>query len=621
MLLSARRLSGLLAAALVLSVGLTGVGVAPASAWTGPPPVPITVPGNAYPPIGSVDRPLSDPDSFNRALSRNPMNYVSNPAATLMEKGAKAYAGLEALDMTYTLSVGPITSLTGGVTSGNLWCDLSMRFTGSEECAIGPVEGYVPNSDIGDPAPPGWTGKVMWEALWVGCNQVASTTCNLWGPRVTSTGVLMEFSSDYQPGMVTPMVSLPGNPLDVFAELYYDGKGVQNDSQYTLAGYRDAAEGQLSYAQTIKPWVGTQTGRTRSYAPGESTHMVPMPTVEFLMMDHFIVYEGWDKNNVVARWYPPGHALRPESGGMNPLRHFETRWTCSTGVEGVARSDGFREDDQRWAQIPAGECAEGTVTKYQVFQITEGAEEQSLYLWLAPYNLIEWAAQNPTPGPVDLAKSQPGGRPAVSCFDDPDQCSGWFDDAAKDGTYHCTQDGKELPLEACNPYRPTFDPQYEDQGIKYADPEGNLPKPTTPATPELGTDSGGGCFPRGWGVMNPAEWIFKPLTCALDWAFIPDAGFASNLIGDVQLSLSGVAPFSVISAIPGVVGSIGQGYSGGCAAMPNFSAIDGLELKLPCEPPQSAAWTTARTLMVIILWTTVAISAWHMVSRSVGGKE
>ena len=55
--------------------------------------------------------------------------------------------------------------------------------------------------------------------------------------------------------------------------------------------------------------------------------------------------------------------------------------------------------------------------------------------------------------------------------------------------------------------------------------------------------------------------------------------------------------------------------------MPNFSAIDGLELKLPCEPPQSAAWTTARTLMVIILWTTVAISAWHMVSRSVGGKE
>jgi hypothetical protein len=29
------------------------------------------------------------------------------------------------------------------------------------------------------------------------------------------------------------------------------------------------------------------------------------------------------------------------------------------------------------------------------------------------------------------------------------------------------------------------------------------------------------CFPTGWAVLNPVEWVMKPVGCALSWAFVP----------------------------------------------------------------------------------------------------
>lgn len=34
-------------------------------------------------------------------------------------------------------------------------------------------------------------------------------------------------------------------------------------------------------------------------------------------------------------------------------------------------------------------------------------------------------------------------------------------------------------------------------------------------------DAADGCWPSGWGWFNPLEWVFRPVTCAFRWLFVP----------------------------------------------------------------------------------------------------
>lgn len=68
----------------------------------------------------------------------------------------------------------------------------------------------------------------------------------------------------------------------------------------------------------------------------------------------------------------------------------------------------------------------------------------------------------------------------------------------------------------------------------------------TPSDPDAET---GECFPTGWGLLNPVEWVLKPVKCALLWAFWDqdaadeisglgrDHGW-SQLVADSELSTS-----------------------------------------------------------------------------------
>jgi hypothetical protein len=46
--------------------------------------------------------------------------------------------------------------------------------------------------------------------------------------------------------------------------------------------------------------------------------------------------------------------------------------------------------------------------------------------------------------------------------------------------------------------------------------EGGLLGPAVDVDPENAE-----CFPTGWGLLNPVDWILKPVKCALRWAFVP----------------------------------------------------------------------------------------------------
>jgi hypothetical protein len=77
-----------------------------------------------------------------------------------------------------------------------------------------------------------------------------------------------------------------------------------------------------------------------------------------------------------------------------------------------------------------------------------------------------------------------------------------------------------------------------DTTVSYPAPGAN---PNTPEDPDAAD-----CFPNGWGIFNPAEWVLKPVKCALVWAFVPSAAtmtavqtFGSDLINK--------APFGYIT--------------------------------------------------------------------------
>jgi hypothetical protein len=39
------------------------------------------------------------------------------------------------------------------------------------------------------------------------------------------------------------------------------------------------------------------------------------------------------------------------------------------------------------------------------------------------------------------------------------------------------------------------------------------------------------CFPNGWGILNPVEWVQKPVKCALSWAFVPSTSTMTRVDG------------------------------------------------------------------------------------------
>lgn len=55
-------------------------------------------------------------------------------------------------------------------------------------------------------------------------------------------------------------------------------------------------------------------------------------------------------------------------------------------------------------------------------------------------------------------------------------------------------------------------------------------------------DGAAECWPAGWGWFNPAQWVLKPIKCALVWAFVPSD--IDGWLDDQRTALEGAAPFS-----------------------------------------------------------------------------
>lgn len=125
---------------------------------------------------------------------------------------------------------------------------------------------------------------------------------------------------------------------------------------------------------------------------------------------------------------------------------------------------------------------------------------------------------------------------ATNCHVAPLECLDWFDDPNKTSTYSCKYGTYVVDLAECNVYAPGFaskpgtsTPTLNDPDV-LGDPSTGSPMPSpfpsgrdaaTFENPVQSPSTSRECFPTGWGVLNPIEWVLRPVQCALEWAFVP----------------------------------------------------------------------------------------------------
>lgn len=128
-------------------------------------------------------------------------------------------------------------------------------------------------------------------------------------------------------------------------------------------------------------------------------------------------------------------------------------------------------------------------------------------------------ADGTDPGLELERKPGPDGVPQ-NCNNNPLLCRGWYEQPDKEQTYQCRDGGVIVPLVECDPYRRAFDPEPSFD-------------PVAPAESQK-------CWPSGWGLINPLEWVYRPVSCALTAAFVPTRS-DSTLTG-IKTTLNDSAP-------------------------------------------------------------------------------
>lgn len=241
---------------------------------------------------------------------------------------------------------------------------------------------------------------------------------------------------------------------------------------------------------------------------------------------------------------------------------------------------------------------------------------------------------------ADLRKLNPGtGTGTQSCFDLADTaCVDWFVDPNKAAQYVCEYGGSVVDLAECNHYANVFDASKRAAGQAYADAEtgtgtktGTVP-PTGSGTPsvggaagQVGSDKPPVCYPTGWGVLNPVEWVVRPVGCALQEAFVPRASVVEAQLGAVGTAWSATPPgvlvgyFEEIQAeLPNLEGCEGPGLNLSIDFRPAISwahlDYNGYPMSA-CEAPWSGLATATRVLFA----TTVLYGAFRAITAYIGG--
>lgn len=148
-------------------------------------------------------------------------------------------------------------------------------------------------------------------------------------------------------------------------------------------------------------------------------------------------------------------------------------------------------------------------------------------------------------------------------------------------------------------------------------PEPTPPAPLPDPEPYVG---GQGCWSTSWGIFNPLTWVYRPIQCALTWAFVPPAAGLASTLAAGRASLEVTPPFSLVMPIPEALLGAYEGITLRCQTLPDFDPEQLGRLQLPCSPVIDGwdLWYNAFRLMV---WLAAAWGLWLIVTRGFGNKD
>jgi hypothetical protein len=305
--------------------------------------------------------------------------------------------------------------------------------------------------------------------------------------------------------------------------------------------------------------------------------------------DSTVFTEGWPTSNAGPRLFisqliatgPTSDPTQPDSVSVpvtstsaNPSRVLRCTISTTTGGTYSADSAAFTETDPVFAvprcpTVPGDQVAAGV----KLDEVTPDGSDVTYPLADQPTTPEYQAAQTQFPECssgtclLDLIKK----GTSTSCFADSSSCADWYTDPTKNDDYQCKYGTHLVAITECTVYAPSFKSQNIATGNTLGDPTTGeqlaSPDPTGTDPQTFGESvqdpaASRSCFPTGWGVLNPVEWVMKPVQCALQWAFVPKQSSLDDFQDGIQDKLDGTAVPAVFTAVNGLAAAFNNASSG-----------------------------------------------------------
>lgn len=186
-----------------------------------------------------------------------------------------------------------------------------------------------------------------------------------------------------------------------------------------------------------------------------------------------------------------------------------------------------------------------------------------------------------------------------------DLCKTWTRlDTKAPSRVKCQYGSRTIDKKFCAPlaayYDVTTDTRVDlDKGTTSPETQTETPVKTENANPNFNDPAtqaeSGECFPSGWGLLNPVEWVLKPVKCALEWAFVPETGIATRF-NRMKDSLVTRAPFSWVASLA----ALPTGVSGGGCPVNWAFTFKGHQYSLICGTPVEPVVRAARPVFLVL---------------------
>lgn len=531
---------------------------------------------------------------------------------TLAKGAGTAVTGLFVLDMTYTAFTGGYGGGFGfggmtGASGDGLWCDLQ-SLSGSAACSLAAAPVYVPNSDVGVVAPPGWKDGVNAQFS-------AGAAGSWWTNRTVTVDAVTApvfgatpFSGEFLAALAGTAYSATNNP------------GLYVEFQLWCSS---PTTGVVSSSGTGGPNLGTSSpsglvmSKPRVYTAVTCASGGKFDHVEITATN--LGTAGASPTKLV--WYPEGHALRPPDESADPERRWITTQKCNDGAPSTTTSAVWRESDATWPSPPEPACTSGELTYVKVVEQAAGLADSVLYEWTVSPEQSAFAQNYPqctdATCTLELQRVDSSTAPVtrLACFDNPSLCTDWFTDPAKVSNYVCTYGGTDVDLTECNMYAPTFKREAATAaGVAYGDPEtgasalpeGSVVTPANDCPPPFAITS----------VINP-YWYYKGVVCALETAFVPTNPAASFAGTTAKWNAS--TPVVWVGALGHVFDGVSLDESG-CQGPGGVWAMTGMDLHpfSACDAPMSGYAVIAKTLAGFFIGVTGLYACINAIGRAFG---